>query len=139
MDELLTPVASATLELPGRPASAPVARRFARELLDGQPEAQVDVVELLVSEVVTNAILHAGSACRLIIEVKPSGAVHVEVHDTGRAFASSGKDHPDEPNGRGLMLVDRLAHEWGHEPSRDGEAKRVWFRLAGAGADAQGR
>ena len=67
------------LELPPTTDSVPLARRFARTALRDS-STDVDTVLLLVSEVVTNAVLHARSAIRLVIEDRDE-RVRVEVHD----------------------------------------------------------
>ncbi len=103
------------------------ARRFAAEALEGweRPDL-VDTVALLVSEVVTNVVLHAGTPGELVIELADD-AVRVEVRDgTGRL--PQRKDYGDDAStGRGLALVELLADAWGAEPTEAG--KRVWFQL----------
>ena len=90
----------------------------------------VEVVELLISEVVTNAILHTSSPPELKIEVRPD-CVRVEVRDTDpqlRARVRSTED-PTATSGRGLAIVDRLATAWGIE-TKPGVSKVVWFEVA---------
>jgi len=92
--------------------------------------------ELLVSELVTNSVRHAGLPEQASIEfsVRASGEVlMVEVADTGQGFDHSGAPRPRivagiaEPSGWGLFLVDRLSDRWG-AVQMDGET-RVWFEL----------
>lgn len=97
----------------------------------GRPEA-VDDVLLLVSEVVTNACLHAGGPRELVLRHSPGG-LRVEVSD----------DSPEPPRrrppgdralpgGHGLIVLERLARSWGSSPSGDGRAgKTVWLELPG--------
>jgi len=92
--------------------------------------------ELLVSELVTNSVRHAGLPDQASIEfsVRASGEVlMVEVADSGQGFDHSGTPRPRivagiaEPSGWGLFLVDRIADRWG-AVQMDGET-RVWFEL----------
>jgi anti-sigma regulatory factor (Ser/Thr protein kinase) len=86
----------------------------------------VDTVELLTSEVVTNAIVHAESAPELVVRVADA-RVRVEVHDGSSAVPVVLHPDPYAQAGRGMTIVDRLAQDWGveHVPS----GKRVWFEV----------
>lgn len=107
------------------------ARELVRETLTdaGLPHLLDDAL-LLVSELVTNAVVHAGTQIALTAVVSGT-AVTVEVtdHGTGRVQTGSAFD-PNRTGGRGLMLVDALASEWGTRYER--AAKTVWFRLGEA-------
>ena len=85
------------------------------------------VVELLVSEVVTNAVRHAHSAGELEIRFD-GGTLRVSVSD--QAGGDPGPRHPapDEPSGRGLAIVDTVAARWGVGRG-EGAGKTVWFEL----------
>jgi anti-sigma regulatory factor (Ser/Thr protein kinase) len=119
----------ATMALSADPVSIPHARRFVGETVGdlGDPEL-ASCLALLVSEVVTNAILHSPAPTLLRVR-HAGGCVRVEVEDRGdrppRMF-----DIIDllEPSGRGLQIVDRLAAAWGYEPLPRG-GKVVWFEL----------
>ncbi len=118
------------------PAAAAAARRFVRETLHSWHVADrssrlVDDVVLLTSELVTNAIVHAGTrlqvSCRL-----DGGEVEVAVRDrhparTIRDVFAAGDD-AERTNGRGLLLPAALASSWGVSYART--AKAVWFRMA---------
>lgn len=106
-------------------ASASVARAALRKRLPSTVVGE-DLL-LLVSELVTNAVLHGGEPIELVLDLR-SDAVHVEVRDRGLAMPSA--RHPDdhETSGRGLQIVDRMATRWGVEPSFPG--KSVWFDLS---------
>lgn len=86
------------------------------------------VAELLVSELVTNAVRHGASDPHesiLVRALRKNGAVRVEVCDEGDGFAGQVKSPGDfEAGGRGLMLVDTLASSWGVAP---GQPNCVWF------------
>jgi anti-sigma regulatory factor (Ser/Thr protein kinase) len=118
-----------TVELAGRPASVHSARVFTADALgDGGVEASVvDLAVLLVSELVTNAVVHARSGVRVTIRLDPH-FVRVDVEDHGRGRPLVRPFTRDRPNGRGLWIVDRFATEWGTE--RYAKHKVVWFELA---------
>jgi anti-sigma regulatory factor (Ser/Thr protein kinase) len=88
--------------------------------------ATVEMATLLVSELVTNAVLHAGTAIELCVELR-GGILRVEVRD-GTTLAPSRRRYDlTAGTGRGMMLVEELAAAWGSELVDDG--KLVWFEL----------
>ena len=110
-------------------ASLSGVRRFAARKLDawGMAGAE-DVTVLLVSELVTNALLHAAGPAKL--ELAPAGdRVRIRVTDP---VDSQGpmlrREDLDAENGRGMMLVDGLSLAWGVEPH--GLGKTVWAEVA---------
>jgi anti-sigma regulatory factor (Ser/Thr protein kinase) len=123
-----------------------VARRFAREVLAGHGAGAeiLDRAELLISELVTNAVVHAGSPVWLSVTAA-GGAVHIEVEDNGGGQVA--RRRPGDLRGcnagYGLWLVDSLADSWGVEHAGErqpgpgdqasgsarGNPKRVWLRL----------
>lgn len=117
------------VRLPCNPASPGLARQFVLGALEreGKPELG-DVAILLVSELVTNAYLHAGSAVDIDVECH-GDEVEVAVTDESlqqpRVIRHGSPD--GTPSGRGLQLVDALATEWGARAGPDG--KTVWFSL----------
>ncbi len=120
----------ASIDLPPERSAAAQARRFAREVSASWgllPEV-IDDVELLVSELVTNAVLHAHSAARLTIE-HFDDRIRVTVADSSAAPPRLRDYGPEAATGRGVFLVDRLAHQWGVETDDDA-GKRVWFEVA---------
>ncbi|MGH9063845.1 MAG: ATP-binding protein [Acidimicrobiales bacterium] len=131
---------------PQEPRSAGEARRFLRQVLDEWGlEDYVEAATLALSEVVTNAVLHAGSEAEVL--VRATGPVlRVEVHDTSRQRPVRKRYRLDAGTGRGLAMVEVLADRWGSVTSETG--KVVWFELAtaegvtrgsGAAATAAGR
>ena len=87
-----------------------------------------DVVEqasLLVSELVTNAVMHTKS--NVEISVRRSPIVRVEVRDRSNVLPEPSDTGPLEPGGLGLTVVETLAARWGVDPLPDG--KTVWFEL----------
>jgi anti-sigma regulatory factor (Ser/Thr protein kinase) len=114
-------------------ADAPrLAREAVRTWLTTRPcePAMVDTATLLVTELVTNAVLHApGPGLRLSIDETLSDVMRVAVCDESRRTPQRPLAAPDEEGtgGRGLWLVESLSASWGWEPLRSG--KRVWFEL----------
>ncbi|MGJ6966418.1 ATP-binding protein [Streptosporangium sp. G11] len=121
-------------DFPGVARSAGAARKWVVELLDGQVVAEtLETAELLVSEVVTNAILYSDSAgSEGIITVRVGlgrDLVHIEVIDDGSATSVPAIRATDDDSlsGRGLSWVDRLAVTWGADHVEAG--RTVWFQL----------
>lgn len=82
---------------------------------------------LLVSEVVTNAVLHARSDIELHL-ISRGRFVRVEVADSSTAAPVRRPHQPDSMTGRGLGLLDQLATEWG--VAERGVGKVVWFEMS---------
>ena len=87
----------------------------------------VDTVELLTSEVVTNALVHARSAPELLVDVRPD-VVRVEVFDMSADEPVLQPHNPDGASGRGIAIVEELAAGWGVELVPE-DGKRVWFEV----------
>ncbi|WP_327681108.1 SpoIIE family protein phosphatase [Kitasatospora sp. NBC_00458] len=134
---MVTARAAATFEPVGRSASA--ARSFVRDALLGWglPEVVDDAV-VLVSELVTNAVVHAGTAAEVCC-LREADTVRIEVTDhhperglpTFADVPATASDHyadPDGEGGRGLLMCAALAERWGVEYGAG--RKTVWFRLA---------
>ncbi len=115
------------LRLPPTTDSVPRARRFAREQLRDSI-ADVDTVVLLVSEVVTNAVLHARSDVALFVS-DVGEVVRVEVRDTSPMPVRVHRFSVESATGRGLRLLDQLALRWGTTAPEDGSGKVVWFEV----------
>lgn len=90
-----------------------------------------ETASLLVSELVTNAITHDGvGPGGVMVSVRVArGRLRVDVHDTSAALPEPERDTPvDAETGRGLLLVDTLADEWGYYRTPGGKA--VYFTLS---------
>jgi hypothetical protein len=117
----------ATLSLGPAPDSPTRARRFAARMLDSwQLGGLVPRVELLVSELVRNAVEHAGSGCMLTLVAAP-GCLRIEVADGSPVLPRRRQPAPMELTGRGLVVVDAMADNWGAEA--DDEGKVVFCEL----------
>ncbi len=86
-----------------------------------------DDLPLLVSELATNAVLHARSDFQVSV-VHSGPRVRVEVFDQNTRLPSFAVAPPDAYSGRGLMLLRRLATAWGVESHSD-VGKTIWFEL----------
>jgi anti-sigma regulatory factor (Ser/Thr protein kinase) len=104
-----------TLDLDRRDAACGQARRWARDVLaDWAWPVPTDDIELIVSELVTNALLHARDPIRAHLTGLSDGSVRVCVDDGGPAHTPCQRD--SENHGRGLILVNALAVNHGRVP-----------------------
>lgn len=110
-------------------ASVARARRFVLSVLDVDP-ATAEAVELAVSELATNAVLHARSAFRVRV-FRNSSSIRVAVYDRSTADATPRDFGHDALTGRGLTIVEQLSDDWGVTPEVGG--KWVWFEVSPAG------
>lgn len=119
----------ASVELASSPASVRTARVFAAGVLgDGGVEASVvELAVLLVSELVTSAVVHARSGVRVTVHVDAHW-VRVEVQDRGPGRPTVRPVTRDQPTGLGLDVVEKLATDW--ETERRAQCKVVWFEIA---------
>ena len=116
-------------KLPSDPSAVPAARRFVSQAVvhRGGHGSMLDKTQLLVTELTTNAVLHAHSPIRLSVMPEPDH-VRVEVRDDDpRPLDRPCRPAPDAESGRGLWLVDALATTWGVNANARG--KTVWFEV----------
>jgi anti-sigma regulatory factor (Ser/Thr protein kinase) len=118
------------IDLPARPEGPRLARRQLARLEREVAPAVLDNVRLLVSELVTNSVRHAGlpptATISLAVRID-SGRIRVEVRDPGPGFqARTITPTMYQTSGWGLYLVERLADRWGVVRR---EATSVWFEL----------
>jgi anti-sigma regulatory factor (Ser/Thr protein kinase) len=115
-------------------ASARAARKWLTNRISAErTEPLVEVASLLLSELVTNAVLHAGTDIDVAVEL-PDAAIRVEVADRNPVHPAPKGYAPDAGTGRGLVLVEALADEWGVADA--GAGKVVWFVVSEGGAGA---
>ncbi|SCG00093.1 Anti-sigma regulatory factor (Ser/Thr protein kinase) [Streptomyces sp. MnatMP-M17] len=123
------------LEVGADPAEVGRARRWARSRLVGSgigdDEPVAETLILLISELVTNAVVHTGcpAVLRMLfgLGAAEAGTVRVEVADTSAAPPRPRHADGEDTNGRGLELVDGLADRWGWQP--EGAGKRIWCEV----------
>lgn len=118
----------AVMSVPSVPRSVAQLRRFAvAACVEHGFGDTCDTLELLVSEVATNALLHGrGDVC---VSVLPgTGLVRVEVADDSDAVPVARHAGTDAESGRGLALLEQLSDRWGVDTGR-GQGKVVWFEL----------
>ncbi len=124
------------LEVRPDPAEVGRARKWARSRLAGSgigaDEPLAETLILLVSELVTNAVVHTGcpAVLRLLLREPPGGAagtVRLEVADACDRPPAPRCAEGDDTNGRGLALVEGLADRWGW--NAEGVGKRIWCEL----------
>ncbi|MGH9302979.1 MAG: ATP-binding protein [Acidimicrobiales bacterium] len=112
-------------------AHAPeAARRIVRRAIsDAGWQGDVEVVMLLTSEIVTNAVRHGGHSLELRVIID-NGRLRVETTDDNVLGRPIRKNPPPwSESGRGLVVVDAMASQWGTDQVGDGK-KIVWFELA---------
>jgi anti-sigma regulatory factor (Ser/Thr protein kinase) len=116
------------LRLPDRPSAPREAREHLRRYLEPMKvsPASIDVILLLSSEVVTNALRHAPPPGELRLRAQ-DGLVRVEVTDSHPLAPRHREPDAESPGGRGLWLLDALAIRWGH--ARESDGKCVWFEV----------
>jgi anti-sigma regulatory factor (Ser/Thr protein kinase) len=116
-----------TRDVPRHPAAIAFARRELERLSHELTREQLGHAQLVVTELVTNALLHGRGQIRLDVEVRRE-IVRGQVLDAGGGFSYHGREAgPEAVSGRGLQIVDALSAAWGIAPDRS----LVWFELAG--------
>jgi len=133
VDRLEVVLAKAFGRLPADVRSAGAARRMVRHALEGWcDEVLVDDVALCVSELVTNAVVHAQSAPRVVVHVR-SALVHIEISDDSESLPVPRGAGPEDTSGRGMSILGTLSDRWGSY-RRGGGGKTVWFDVRRAPA-----
>ena len=116
-----------TLTLSAVAESVPRARRFVRQrIIDLGAGGASDDAETLVSELATNAVLHARTDYTITVS-RTNGTIRVRVFDLSTVLPRERHYGPDSTTGRGIRLIASLALHWGVEP--EGGGKAVWFEL----------
>lgn len=121
----------AEFQIPGGPKAPSAARELLCEWVGTQLDpALIDTARLLVSEIVTNCVVHAGVDESELITVRAtrtSDGVRTEICHRGPHFVPpAGEPDLDSPGGLGLYVVEHLSDAWGVE---SGEQICVWFEL----------
>ncbi|MFI1410690.1 SpoIIE family protein phosphatase [Streptomyces sp. NPDC020707] len=126
------------------PQKVALARQQLREFLHDWPSVdQVDSAVLLVSEMVTNVLVHTDADALLVAEMTgAAGTRRIRIQVTDGSDDLPHRRHPGElaSSGRGLVLTELLADAWGVDPR--GEGKSIWFELyeegSGGGGETSG-
>ncbi len=117
------------IRLPSTATSAAEGRHWvvSRALAHRAAQDQLSVIELLTSELVTNAVRHPDPATGITLRVAPVGAeLVVAVSDGDPRLPVVRPADPDRIGGNGMRIIDTLASAWGVEP-RGTHGKTVWF------------
>lgn len=122
-------MATARRTFPPVPASAGEARRFVAEVVADAELGPAFAVSMLVSELVANVVLHAATPAEVVVRAG-DGRVRVEVGDTNAMMPVQKHYSSMSRTGRGLLLVERMASDWGADRTDNG-GKVVWFELDG--------
>ena len=118
--------AHANLRLSHSDRAPRLARAFVAESLQGwHLDGLIEAASLVVSEVVTNAVIHARSDAELLLE-RTSNSLRISVTDHGSGLTRRHGGAATD-GGRGLLIVQELSASWGAEPTDNGN--RVWAEL----------
>lgn len=134
----LTPSRSVGMEVPAEPTAPGRVRHWMTgQLTDWQvPESVIGAAVLCTSELTTNALLHAGTAARVELDLSPERLL-ISVADSGtRGTVTRAQIDALSSRGRGLGLIEQLSDEWGTDPAVRGST--VWFKILIPGGDPTG-
>ncbi|MFJ6197734.1 SpoIIE family protein phosphatase [Micromonospora sp. NPDC092111] len=129
VEHALKPSRSAGMEMPAEPTAPSRVRHWmTAQLTEWQvPEAVIGAAVLCTSELTTNALLHAGTAARVEIDLSPERLL-VSVADSGtRGTVTRAQTDTLSSRGRGLGLIEQLSDAWGTDPTVRGST--VWFEI----------
>jgi DNA-binding NarL/FixJ family response regulator len=127
VDHTARPVLEEEQQLPAELTSGYAARQFLRDTLaKWEVQYLLDDAELLTTELVNNAVVHATSHVQLGV-VLDRHRLRVQVVDTGAGALHRRQAELTDDSGRGLFLVEELSHRWGTSAGANG--KTVWFEL----------
>jgi anti-sigma regulatory factor (Ser/Thr protein kinase) len=117
-----------TLRLQGTAEAGAHARQALARLRSDIDSPLMETLRLLVTELVTNSVTHAGADSIVLKVLVGHKAVWTEVTDEGPGFdPAAGSEPGDHRPGWGLFLVERLANRWG--VNHEGPSTKVWFEL----------
>ena len=129
VEHALKPSRSASMEVPAEPTAPSRVRHWMTgQLTEWQvPESVIGAAVLCTSELTTNALLHAGTAARVEIDLSAERLL-VSVADSGtRGTVTRARTDTLSSRGRGLGLIEELSDAWGTDPSVRGST--VWFEI----------
>jgi anti-sigma regulatory factor (Ser/Thr protein kinase) len=132
MDELasrLLPALPVPVDLPARATSPAAARRLLHDALESELAPQVlDDLDIMVTELVTNAVLNARTPCEVVVTVMGPDRLRVAVHDFDPSPPMPNPVDPMSSGGRGLHIIEALAADWGTD-AHPTDGKVVWFEV----------
>ncbi|MGH9079498.1 MAG: ATP-binding protein [Acidimicrobiales bacterium] len=108
-------------------SSVASSRRFAYGTIADLSVDIQEAVALMVSELATNAVVHAGGGFKVTID-RTQERLLVAIADTSDQLPLLRFPLPSTPHGRGLRIVKELSDEWGTTPAPDG-GKTIWFQM----------
>jgi anti-sigma regulatory factor (Ser/Thr protein kinase) len=128
--EAHAPPLDADAQVPHRVDSIPAARAFLARLLHGWDlsDQVIDDASLLTTELMSNAVEHGTGIVHLEIAVH-DGMLHIGVHDDAAELPVVREVSDVLLEGRGIWLVQSIAHDWGSDSSGEEPGKTVWFEL----------
>ncbi|WP_200209922.1 ATP-binding SpoIIE family protein phosphatase [Micromonospora coerulea] len=129
VEHAVKPSRSASMEVPAEPTAPSRVRHWMTAQLSEWrvPEAVVGAAVLCTSELTTNALLHAGTAARVEIDLSAERLL-VSVADSGtRGTVTRAQTDTLSSRGRGLGLIEELSDAWGTDPTVRGST--VWFEI----------
>ncbi|MEU2664226.1 SpoIIE family protein phosphatase [Micromonospora sp. NPDC007220] len=129
VEHALRPSRSTSMEVPAEPTAPSRVRHWmTAQLAEWQvPESIIGAAVLCTSELTTNALLHAGTAARVEIDLSPERLL-VSVADSGtRGTVTRAQTDTLSSRGRGLGLIEELSDAWGTDPTVRGST--VWFEI----------
>lgn len=110
---------------PGDPNGPALARHLIRAAVAAWgARERADEIELAADELMTNVLVHTDGAGHVSLRLTAEGRIRIEVEDSSSALPHRREAGDWAVSGRGLLLVDRLADDWGVEPR--GGGKCVW-------------
>lgn len=116
--------------LPHTLAAPALARRYLASKAQARPGDLLELVVLLTSQLVTNAVVHGlGPVQLMLIDNGPRLRVEVSDGEAESLPLAPRRPAPVDPSGRGLLIIDRLADRWGCRPRLTPPGKTVWFEL----------
>jgi anti-sigma regulatory factor (Ser/Thr protein kinase) len=115
-------------DFPNLPKSVPMARRFAAQVITDVPSDICDVISVIVSELATNCVRHAGTGFKMRLAQQPR-SIRIECEDQGNGDPVLRAPSVTDTSGRGLQIVAALADDWGVVHNTGSLGKAVWATI----------
>lgn len=108
--------------------SVAASRQFVGEAVTDLPDEVREAAILMISELATNAIVHAATGFEVAID-RSAEWLRIAVTDVGGGDPELQSPSPSDPHGRGLQIVQELSDEWGMIDNEDHSGKTVWYAV----------